>query len=186
MLNRERQRDWFMTWLWMIAVGLTLILFVAVANAQTTTIPGRRFVNGDAFLVAGVDDNAAGNANSQTLLVCFRVQGGAELGCVPRSAFIVVGNDAFAFEGALHFIAGTLPAGQRPNFVAALRVPLLQAANVLVRAVDDDLTDPDSVERTEAIAFDGVDLIPRAPVLILIDALQSALEQARDQLALGN
>lgn len=84
------------------------------------------------------------------------------------------------------------PSGTEINFVAALRVPVSElpgAADVVARSVD---AAGESVEREGVIQFAAFeapapppppDLPPRAPVLILIDELQSALDRAREQLA---
>ncbi len=197
--NRELRKvepaEW-VSWAIIVAMGLALVASLALiacdAGAQTANVVGKRLSNGDALLVAGVQDPPLEGFDA-TARVCFREVGAGELGCVERSAFVAVGNDAFQAGGELHTIQETLPAGQSPNLVAFLVLAKPAAFMALSRSIDDDATDPESAERTEPIVFAAfvpppppppADPGPQAPTLLLLEELlQSALDTVRERLA---
>lgn len=198
-IKDPKKDELFDGWLWIAAVLTTLALVLVVAfacdaGAQGSNVVGKRLANGDALLVAGVEE-PPDDGFDPIAAVCFREVGGGELGCVTRSSFVSVGNGAFQAGGDLHTIAETLPAGESPNLVAVLVLTKPSAFMALSRSIDNDEGEkapPDVVERPDPIVFAAfvpppppppADPSPKAPVLILIEALEGALRDAKEQLA---
>jgi hypothetical protein len=174
-------------WLWIAVLALSLVLLVHSAMASdVTSTSGATYSNGEVLLTAGVRDPIPAGT-SLPMLVCWRMEGGAELGCVGRSSFVVVGNDAFQVNGSLVTITAKQPASAFDvNFVAFKRLALPTGiARIRARTVSEQGVETESPDALVFNIAPPPPPAPAAPVIlqILIDNIQSALDQARDQLA---